>query len=386
MKHDVAPVLGLVELRLGPREADAAAASSASSRRSRPGRSAATPGSPATMFGSSAGVAQRRRAARAAPVEPDVDADREPGQHEQAEQQPGDLKRDDGTASHLDGRSAQERRERAAASRPRSRARRAARRPRRAAGTSPLRSSAAASANRSRSRASLVSTRSWRPVSGSTSRSSPTSASSCSRGSRISIASVGWRPATRRSAALPVERAAEVGDDDDERALHGEPVERARAPRRGRPRPPGRRAAPPSVSSRPRRPWRGRRQRGSPAPKATTPSRLPRRVAAWPTASATPSATSALRRSAVPNAIEAEASKTSQVTSTRSASSTRTCVCAGARGDVPVDPAHVVARLVGAHLVELGADPGEGGAVVAGEQPVDAAADRELERLEALGA
>ena len=70
-----------------------------------------------------------------------------------------------------------------------------------------------------------VSTSSWRPVSGSSRRSSPTSASSCSRGSRISTASVGWRAATRRSASLPVERAAEVRDHDDERPLHGEAVD-----------------------------------------------------------------------------------------------------------------------------------------------------------------
>ena len=54
--------------------------------------------------------------------------------------------------------------------------------------------------------------------------------------------------------------------------------------------------------------------------------RLPRRVATCPIAIATPSATSVLRRSAVPKAIDAERSNTIQVTSMRSASSTRTCV------------------------------------------------------------
>ena len=54
---------------------------------------------------------------------------------------------------------------------------------------------------------------------------------------------------------------------------------------------------------------------------------------------------------------------------------------AGARGDVPVDPADVVAGLVRPHLLQLGADAGERGAVVAGQQAVDATADRELERL-----
>ena len=42
-------------------------------------------------------------------------------------------------------------------------------------------------------------------------------------------------------------------------------------------------------------------------------------------ASATPSATSAFRRSAVPNDIDGVVSSTSQVTSTRSARWTRTC-------------------------------------------------------------
>ena len=58
---------------------------------------------------------------------------------------------------------------------------------------------------------------------------------------------------------------------------------------------------------------------------------------------------------------------------------------ARARGDVPVDPADVVARLVRPDLVQLAAEPGEGRAVVARQQPVDAPSDRELERLEALG-
>ena len=56
------------------------------------------------------------------------------------------------------------------------------------------------------------------------------------------------------------------------------------------------------------------------------PSRLPRRLARWPSASATPSATSAFLRSAVPNDMEAETSSASHVTSTRSARSMRTCV------------------------------------------------------------
>ena len=61
------------------------------------------------------------------------------------------------------------------------------------------------------------------------------------------------------------------------------------------------------------------------APNVITPSRLPWRVARCPTASAAPSATSALRRSAVPKPIEADTSSSSHVVSVRSATWTRTC-------------------------------------------------------------
>ena len=73
------------------------------------------------------------------------------------------------------------------------------------------------------------------------------------------------------------------------------------------------------------RPWRGRITFGAPPPNATTPSRLPRRLATWPMAIATPSATSALRRSAVPKVIEADVSSTSHAVSARSPTCTRTC-------------------------------------------------------------
>ena len=52
----------------------------------------------------------------------------------------------------------------------------------------------------------------------------------------------------------------------------------------------------------------------------------------------------------------------------------------GTSGDVPVDPSHVVTGAVETDLVELTPDPREGRAVVTGEQPVDTACDRELER------
>ena len=184
---------------------------------------------------------------------------------------------------------------------------------------------AAAAANRSRSRRSPVSTRSCRPVSGSTRRSSPTSASSCSRGSRTSTASTAWRPASRRSGAPPVGRAAKVRDDDDQRALLRDPVgelerfaQRACARRRQLAQQPQRVEQRAAALARPL----DRRAR-----LRTRPCRAGCRAVSRhsPTATATPSATSALRRSPVPNAIDADASSTSHVTSTRSASSTRTC-------------------------------------------------------------
>ena len=200
---------------------------------------------------------------------------------------------------------------------------------RRSAAATSSRSAAAASAKRRRTLRRLVLTCSWRPVSGSTSQRSPIGVSSSSRGSRISTASTPWRARSARSGALPVALAAEVRDDDDQPAGagHARPSRRPRRRARSRPRrrPRARARSSASSCSRPRRPWRGRSTFGAPPPNATTPSRLPRRVATWPIASATPSATSALRRSAVPNVIEAETSSTSQAVSARSPTCTRTC-------------------------------------------------------------
>ena len=121
----------------------------------------------------------------------------------------------------------------------------------------------------------------------------------------------------------PVARAAEVGDDDDQAAL---PRERPGASQRL-----SSDVAPETVSSgssrravsrptRPIRPCLAGSDRGLPSPNVTIPRRFPRLVATWPIASAVPSATSAFRRSAVPNCIESEVFSTSHVTSTRSAS------------------------------------------------------------------
>ena len=80
-----------------------------------------------------------------------------------------------------------------------------------------------------------------------------------------------------------------------------------------------------SVASNPSRPTVGATRRSVAPPNVTMPSRLPRWVARWPTAIATPSATSALRRWAVPNVIDGEVSSTSHVVSARSGTCTRTC-------------------------------------------------------------
>ena len=195
----------------------------------------------------------------------------------------------------------------------------------------PLRSSAAAAAKRSRSFRLLVSTRSWRPVSGSTSQRTPAFGSASSAGSRTSTATTSWRAASSSSG-----RCQSRGPRKSETSTTNE-RSRASAPARtiASPNPPG--ASPrrtvvvmprPDRRSRPISPMRpglGGSARGWASPKVTTPSRFPRRVPRWPTAIATPSATSALRRSAVPNCIETDVSSTSQVTSTRSARSTRTC-------------------------------------------------------------
>ena len=58
---------------------------------------------------------------------------------------------------------------------------------------------------------------------------------------------------------------------------------------------------------------------------------------------------------------------------------------AEAGGDVPVDAAHVVAGLVGADLAGLAAVARDEAAVVALEQAVEAAGDRQLEAAQHLG-
>ena len=221
------------------------------------------------------------------------------------------------------------------------------------------------------------------PVSGSTSHRSPTRHQLLlARVDDLDRQHAVARP-QRAQRALPVARAAEVGDDDHEPALapqRGDALQRVAERGRARAVGLGRRgAARPAAPSSPSRPWRGRSMRGSPAPNASTPSRLPRRVATWPTASATPSATSVLRRSAVPNVIEADTSSTSQAVSARSPTCTRTCGSLQPRGDVPVDVADVVAREVRPDHRQLGAAAHLRRQVLAGDQALDPPHHREVE-------
>ena len=116
-----------------------------------------------------------------------------------------------------------------------------------------------------------------------------------------------------------------------------------------------------------------------PAPNVTTPSRLPRRAAKRPTTSAAPSATSALRRSAVPKCIDGELVEQEP----RGQLPVRH-VLADLRderpgGGVPVDLADVVAGLVRTDAVELQAGAVAATEVVAAHLAADPPVERQLE-------
>ena len=250
--------------------------------------------------------------------------------------------------------------------------------------TSVRRSSAAAAANRSRSPRSPVSTRSCRPVSGSTSRSSPTSASSCSRGSRTSTASTVCRPASRSSGGRQ-----SIGPRKSETT---------------------------TTSAR----WRATRSASSSASRKRAGAR--RRQLAQQ-AERVQQRTPALART-LDDGLGSERDRAEPVPAARRCVADRdrdpfgdvrlsplagperhrrrrveheprdehalgeldpNVRFAGAGRDVPLDPANVVAGLVRTHLPQLAADAGERGAIVPGQQPVDAAPDRQLERTQRRG-
>ena len=207
-----------------------------------------------------------------------------------------------------------------------------------------------------------------------------------SRGSRISTASTSWPPASWSSG-----RASRAGRGSRRRRRRASAA--ARAGRRARARLRRRRAASLEHGLAPER------ERAGPSmPCPALPGGIDcdcavaegdeRRagcrgaLARWPRASATPSATSAFRRSAVPNDIEAETSSASQVTSTRSARSTRTWVS-------PV-------RAVTFHSIRRTSSPGRYGRTWASSlpapsseerwspesMPFDSPPDRQVERAE----
>ena len=202
---------------------------------------------------------------------------------------------------------------------------------RRSAAATSSRSAAAAALKRWRTRRRLVLTTIWRPVSGSTIQTSPTA-----RQLELArVAHLDRQHAVARAQAaqrrLPVARAAEVGDDDDEPARP-----RERRPSRSRRSPSDVAPAPSSAPAR-----RAARRAGPSSPSAALARaqharlrrrRTRRRRAGCRAASrrgrsraTTPSATSALRRSAVPNCIDGETSSISQAVIARSPTCTRTC-------------------------------------------------------------
>ena len=112
--------------------------------------------------------------------------------------------------------------------------------------------------------------------------------------------------------SAPVARAPEVRDDHGQRALPRDPGELGDGgPDRGPPHALGLGLAPDGEHDReqPHAPLTRTQCNESFAPKVATPMRLPRREARWPSATATPSATSHLRRSAVPKRIDGETSR-----------------------------------------------------------------------------
>ena len=241
----------------------------------------------------------------------------------------------------------------------------------------PRRSAAAASRLR-------VSTRSCRPDSGSTSQRSPTSGSSCSRGSWISTAITSWRAASWSSCGRQSRgpRKSETTTITDRAA--GRDARCVRAPSRAtsarRARDPARAAARAGARAGRGCPGvRGEVDRGPVAEGGDARAGCRDGRAKWPIASATPSATSHFRRSAVPNVIEADVSSSEPRLDGALGDVDPDMRLAGAGGDVPVDQADVVARHVRPHLRELGAVADRPRAVVAREQPVDPPAHRQVE-------
>ena len=255
---------------------------------------------------------------------------------------------------------------------------------RRSAVATPARSSSAAAAKRSRSRAARCRPRAARPSRGRRARAGRRApgAPRAGRGSRRR--STRWRAPSARSARCQSSVAAEVRDDDDEPRLAREAPD---AVQHRRDAAVGdavdgdallEQLAQPELRVR----AAARRQHPLGPPAVKTASRPPWRVAARATTCATPSATSDFSRSAVPNAIDAETSSTSQVVRIRSGTCRRTCAMPGARAGGGIELADVVAELVGAQLRELGAAADAGREAVAGQHAGAAPRERQRERVD----
>ena len=192
------------------------------------------------------------------------------------------------------------------------------------------RRSPSSAAKRSRTRRRRCRPRRARPSRGRRATVARRRAARASRGSPTSIASTEWRARSAPSGRVQSSwsRKSEITHDEARAAsrpcrraaarppAHGGPaaVRRAR-PRRAR------------AAARPRPAWSraAAASRGRPAPNVISATRPARRTASRPSTSAAPSATSAFRRSAVPNAIDGETSSTIHVVSVRSGTCRRTC-------------------------------------------------------------
>ena len=131
-----------------------------------------------------------------------------------------------------------------------------------------------------------------------------------------------------------------------------------------------------------RRPLRGGTTCSMPSEKSTRPTRSLLRVAVRASTAASSADSDRLSRSAVPKRARARAVHQQQHGELALLDVALDEETAHARGDVPVDGAHLVARLVFAHLGELHSLPLEHRVVLAGEAGVHQAARAQLDALD----
>ena len=109
------------------------------------------------------------------------------------------------------------------------------------------------------------------------------------------------------------------------------------------------------------------------------PTRLPWRVSRRASTATNSAETLRLRCSPEPKSTEGLRSSRNQAAISRSSVNTRTCGVCSARGDVPVDVAHVVVVLVFAQVGQVQAGAAQQRAVVALQQAVEPADHRPLQ-------